>query len=101
MKKKRSFFASAITFTDEEIQTEKLKAKLRAKLGIKTIYDDTQCKQYSYIPSMYSSIEEYERDKDKADYLITIDKPIPNELYDKLVQARLELESKGLLKKFD
>lgn len=100
MKKKRDFYSTLRYFSEEERIIEINKTKMIEKLGIIIFYDNTYSNSGNYKPSMYKTIEEYERDRARAHYLITMNKPIPQALQNKLIAARIELEKKGLLEPF-
>ena len=98
---KRSFYASVRTISKEEQAREIYKAKLRAKLGIQTIYDAAHNNVDSYKPSMYSSIQKYEEEKSKAHLFITMNKSVPKDMEQRLIAARIELENLGLIERFN
>ena len=88
------------TITKEEQEYAIYLTNLRLMLGIQTVYDNSYSDENKYIPSMYSSTDEYEHDKLIVDNLITMNKPIPQVLEDKLIRARIELENEGLLEPY-
>lgn len=67
-------------------------------LCIDTYYDESHTLDIeSYIPSMYKTLGEYEADKFNAKLLIMSNKAIPKEMFNRLLDARKELEQKGIL----
>lgn len=85
-------------FTPEEVAENARIYNLKYELGLMiTYYDDsTAIRASKYIPSMYESSFEYNRDKSLAKKLIEEHKEIPQDLYNRLVQARKELQERGL-----
>lgn len=51
----------------------------------------------SEIPRNYKTYIEYVQDKNKAEYYIRNKMDIPPQLFNKLVEARVDLESRGIL----
>lgn len=100
MKRKKRSIHNLRTITREEQEYAIYLTNLRLKLGIQTIYDNSYSGGNKYIPSMYTSTDEYEYDKLIVDNLITMNKPIPQDLQNKLIAARIELESLGLLEPY-
>lgn len=100
MRKKIDARKLAYTLTEEDVKEAIMQEKIRVKLGLYDVYDSTYTESKEYVPSMYSSIDAYEYDKYIAENLILFNKPIPKELEDKLIRARLELENIGLLEPY-
>lgn len=101
MKKKISVKELAYTLTESDVTNAIEQEKIRIMLGIYTTYDAVQSNNHNnYVPSMYSSLDEYELDKGEADNYIYNNKPVPKQLEQKLIAARIELENKGLLQRY-
>lgn len=98
-KRKISFYEGIHPISEEERKKEIKETKLRAYLGIDIFYDDASVTK-EYTPSVYKSQNEYESDKLKAECYICNNKPVPQTLQNKLVAARIELENKGLIKRY-
>lgn len=63
-------------------------------------YDDVGVndeKAFLKVSTLYKSLYEYEIDQSEASILITEKKTIPEELYNKLLQTKQELEQAGLI----
>ena len=101
MKNKRSFYASVRIISEEERAKEMYKEKMRAKLGILVIYDAAYNSADNYKPSMYSSLQKYEEEKNKAHLFITMEKHVPKDMEQRLIAARIELENMGLLDRYE
>lgn len=100
LKKPISIYSVARMLTPEEIKDRERTSKLRKYLGIYIYLDDKSSHtQDEIVPSNYNSLESYERDKDYADDCIFLKKEIPKHIVQKLVTARKELESLGVLKR--
>ena len=114
MKHKKVDIKDIITyFTEEEIAENIRRTNLMDKLGIILYFDksDNNSKEKEYtdpyfkitdsqfkqLNTQYKCFADYDRDKNTANYLICNDKPIPQDLYNKLAQTRIELEQAGLL----
>ena len=70
------------------------------KLGLLLGYDDVGVnykKAFLKVSTLYKSLYEYEIDQSKASILIAEKKPIPEELYNKLLRTKQELEQAGLI----
>ena len=102
MRKKISVKDLAYTLTESDVNNAIEQEKIRLMLGIYTTYDAIQSNNHNrYAPSMYSSLDEYELDKNEADNYIYNNKSVPKQLEQKLIAARIELENKGLLEKYN
>ena len=102
MKKKRHRISikDIREFTDEEVLENKRKLDLLFGLGIMLGYDDVGVndeKTFLSVSTLYKSLYDYEVDKSEASIMITEKKPIPEELYDKLLKTKEELEKAGLI----
>lgn len=85
--------------TKQEIKQQKKFTDLLLYLGIVEYFDSPNTHKdmiERYVPSNYNSLEEYERDKHTAYMTVCSGKKLKKELEVKLVNARKELESKGL-----
>lgn len=101
MSKRRrlSIYNVAQVYTPEQQAEKQRILKLKYELGLLTPYYDESksCKNNdNYLPSMYNSLLEYELDKGIANKLINRNQPILDELREKLIRARKELERRGL-----
>ena len=91
--------------TDAEILEDTRKYELRKKLGLLLDYDDSyRIREYKKkeeaflkISSEYTSLNDYENDKSEASIMITFNKEIPQDLYNRLLITKQELEQAGLL----
>lgn len=88
----------------EEMEQEKNRMNMLEILGIPTYFDsssnnDIKNKEKLFLSTstLYKSLWEYNIDKSKASILINDNKPIPDDLYKKLVQTKKELEDAGIL----
>ena len=113
MKKKHSLLDLVTPNTPEEVEKQSREWELMHKLGIPIYFDSHRSinknkeytdpyfeitdSQFRKINTQYTCFADYDRDKNTASILIYDDKPIPQDLYNKLVQTRIELEQAGLL----
>ena len=102
MRRKIDIRKLAYTLTEKDVKEAIEQENIRRLLGIYTVYDDVQNKKVvGYIPSMYKSLDEYEIDKSEADNYIYNNQPVPDALASKLIAARIELEKRNLIKKYN
>lgn len=101
MREKIDIRKIAYTLTEEDVKEAIMQERIRAMLGIYAVYDEVQGhKHKNYVPSVYKSLDEYEIDKSEANIFIYNNRTVPKPLADKLIAARKELESLGLLEPY-
>lgn len=102
-KVKHSIYDLAKGISPEEIAVDRRQNELRMKLGLNYNWEDRNynkyVKEFLKISTHYKSINDYELDKAKASILITENKPIPADLYNRLLQTKEELEKANILYK--
>lgn len=90
--------------TDAEIVQSQIKYELREQLGLIFDFDGVYSKkeyarlelEFLRISSQYKNLDAYELDRHTVSSLITENKPIPQELYNKLLITKQELDKAGL-----
>lgn len=85
----------------EELKKQSLISKNQALLGIYFGFDSNSIGNDIGTPSNYRSLMEYEYDKDIANNYIIECKEVPEDLRNRLLIARKELEDRGILKPFN
>lgn len=102
-KEKYSIYNLAKEVSSEELAIERRQNELRRELGINYNWDDRVYDEYVKlflkVSTHYKSINDYELDKVKASILITENKPIPADLYNRLLKTKEELEKANILYK--
>lgn len=87
--------------SEDELMQQRRRRELRNMLGILDIMDSQKNKnietKFLEVVTLYKSIDAYNIDRSKAIILINNNKRIPSELYNKLLQTKIELEKAGLL----
>ena len=95
-REKIDLYALIKPISPEETIEIKRKGKLERAVGIFPIFD-TPSGKGSGTPKNYKYYLEYVDDKFKVSQLIDENQPIPEELYNKLVTARIDLQERGFL----
>ena len=87
--------------SEDELMQQSRRRELRNMLGILDSMDSQKSKnietKFLEVVTLYKSIDAYNIDRSKAIILINNNKRIPSELYNKLLQTKIELEKAGLL----
>lgn len=91
-----SIHSVATKFTSEEKKKNDELYNIRYNLGLLITYYDSSKFSGEFVPSMYNTYGEYSLDKDKANKLLLENKKVPEELEQRLIKARIEMQNKGL-----
>lgn len=80
-----------------ELVNSKKRCEIMDKLGITLRYFDKQHKDNNvYVPNNYESLWDYESDKSKAEGYILNNLKVPEDLEQRLIYAKQDLQNKGL-----